>query len=430
VLICKGSGGCIARLRDPSSASGDNQWLVDGQAAAPAAAASSRQPLRRHRRMPTRRDLLRLAAVGGAGAALPACGESRYERVIAETWRHAAATPAEPVALLRELVRYATLAANSHNTQPWRFAIGADTIVIQPDLSRRTPAVDPDDHHLWVSLGCAAENLALAAAAFGRRAEVEFEPRMQLIRIFLESMPPVRSPLFGAIARRQCTRAEYDGRPLAATELRALESTAGGPAVQVLLLTGRQRIDDAIDFVTQGNSAQMRDAAFVSELKQWIRFDEGAALSTGDGLFARSSGNPAVPGWLGRLLFRYFFTEQAENDRYARQMRSSAGVIVFVGRSARPAQWLEVGRAYQRFALLAASLGIRNAFVNQPVEVPALREQFAGWLGIGGQRPDLVVRFGRGPLLPPSLRRPIDAVIGGPRALQAGDGAAARRAPA
>jgi hypothetical protein len=28
--------------------------------------------------------------------------------------------------------------------------------VILPDLSRRCPAVDPDDHHLFVSLGCAA----------------------------------------------------------------------------------------------------------------------------------------------------------------------------------------------------------------------------------------------------------------------------------
>jgi hypothetical protein len=26
-------------------------------------------------------------------------------------------------------------------------------------------------------------------------------------------------------------------------------------------------------------------------------------------------------------------------------------------------------------------------------------------------RPDLVVRFGRGPKMPPSLRRPIDAVL-------------------
>jgi hypothetical protein len=70
-----------------------------------------------------------------------------------------------------------------------------------------------------------------------------------------------------------------------------------------------------------------------------------------------------------------------------------------------------VGRCYERFALQASALGIRNAFMNQPVEVAALRPPFAAAQGLAGQRPDLVVRFGRGPALPRSLRRPVDAVL-------------------
>ena len=74
-----------------------------------------------------------------------------------------------------DFVRYATLAPSGHNTQPWRFSIGENRIDIRPDLSRRTPVVDPDDHHLFVSLGCAAENLILAAGARGRPGELYFE---------------------------------------------------------------------------------------------------------------------------------------------------------------------------------------------------------------------------------------------------------------
>ena len=55
-----------------------------------------------------------------------------------------------------DLVRVAALAANGHNTQPWRFSLAANEIRIEPDFARRTPIVDPDDHHLYVSLGCAA----------------------------------------------------------------------------------------------------------------------------------------------------------------------------------------------------------------------------------------------------------------------------------
>jgi hypothetical protein len=53
---------------------------------------------------------------------------------------------------VRELIRHATLAASSHNTQPWKFCIRRGSIVIQPDFSRRCPVVDPDDSHLFKSL--------------------------------------------------------------------------------------------------------------------------------------------------------------------------------------------------------------------------------------------------------------------------------------
>jgi hypothetical protein len=61
--------------------------------------------------------------------------------------------------------------------------------------------------------------------------------------------------------------------------------------------------------------------------------------------------------------------------------------------------------------LQATALGIRNAFLNQPVEVASIRPQFAAFLGVGQQRPDLIVRFGRGPAMTPSPRRPLEAVI-------------------
>ena len=73
--------------------------------------------------------------------------------------------------------------------------------------------------------------------------------------------------------------------------------------------------------------------------------------------------------------------------------------------------WMEAGRCYERFALQAAALGIRSAFLNQPVEVAAIRPRFTSLLGVAGKRPDLVVRFGRGPAMPASLRHDVDSVL-------------------
>ena len=63
--------------------------------------------------------------------------------------------------LVRELVRFATLALSSHNTQCWQFAFKEGAITILPDFSRRCPAVDAGDHQVFVSLGCAAESLVI-----------------------------------------------------------------------------------------------------------------------------------------------------------------------------------------------------------------------------------------------------------------------------
>ena len=168
----------------------------------------------------------------------------------------------------RELVRYATLAPSSHNTQCWKFRLGDERISILPDTSRRCPAVDPDDHHLYVSLGCAAENLVQAANASGLHSAIVFD---------------------------------------------------------------------------------------------------------------------------------------AQTD--------SPGIAVFVSETSDKAHWIEAGRCYARFALQATTLGIRNAMLNQPVEVAGLRPQFASYLGLTGGRPDPVVRFGRGPETPRSLRRTVDAFL-------------------
>ena len=198
---------------------------------------------------------------------------------------------------------------------------------------------------------------------------------------------------------------------ISTNELAMLERASNGNGVRVILLTERAAMEKVLEYVVQGNTAQMNDRAFVEELKAWIRFSADDAVRTGDGLYSASSGNPSVPSWLGSLLFGLFFTPKSENDKYAKHMRSSAGIAIFVSDHEGPAQWIEVGRCYERFALQCAALGIRNAMLNQPVEVTALRAQFATYLGVGGRRPDLLVRFGRGPKMPPSLRRPVEAVL-------------------
>lgn len=356
--------------------------------------------------------LLVASALASSGCSSEPASDG-YEAVAERTWQLGAVTDLSGAVLGRELVRCATLAPSSHNTQCWKFALDANgrSIGVLPDLARRCPAADPDDHHVFVSLGCATENLIQAALAHGLQGEAKFDAAGNAVRVVLEPTRAQITPLFTAIPLRQCTRGDYDGKALSSDELALLQRAGSSDTVRLLLLTDRPAMEQTLEYVMQGNSAQLADAAFVKELKDWIRFNGSDAVRMRDGLYSASSGNPNIPSWIGDLAFRWLLTAKGENDKYARQVRSSAGIAVFVGQTADKANWVEVGRCYERFALQATTLGIRNAFLNQPVEVAALRPSFAAALGLSGQRPDLVVRFGRGPALPRSLRRPVEAVL-------------------
>lgn len=312
----------------------------------------------------------------------------------------------------KELIRYATLAASSHNTQPWRFRVGHDSITVLPDFSRRCPAVDPDDSHLFKSLGCAAENIVHAAAAQGFSTEVRFDPEADgvIVQLFLAAAPHV-TDLFSAIPKRQCARTVYDGASLGEPEIERLRTAGEGGNVRTIILLSDAQKNAVADFVRRGDFAQLTDPRFRDELVSWLRFTPGEALSTGDGLSGRASGQPALPRWLAKWMIGLVLTPKGQAETDAINIRSSAGVAVFVSRHDDKTAWVEVGRVYERFALQAAALDVRTAFINQPIEVRSLRAAFESWLNLDGEHALLMVRFGHGPAAPFSLRRPIADVI-------------------
>jgi hypothetical protein len=260
-----------------------------------------------------RRDFLKLFA---AGSAVTAGGYALYEFA---PWLDYE-THAEQIWTLKEndamqsLIHFATLAANGHNTQPWKFAIRANAIEIHPDYSRELPVVDPQHRELWISLGCALENLLIAARATGYAAEVAYPDSTDMIRVNLTSDSPQPTPLFDAIPGRQNTRSEYDGRPIPASDLDRILSLPIEPGVSLRFVTAPNELETLVEYVNQGNLSQYADSAFVDELIEWLRFNKRDALAAMDGLYSACSGNPEVP-WLARTDVRGWHQTAAASRR-------------------------------------------------------------------------------------------------------------------
>ena len=309
-----------------------------------------------------------------------------------------------------ELVRYATLAPNGHNTQPWKFAIKENTIEIHPDLTRHLPAVDPNERELWISLGCALENLIVSARATGYEVEVTYPDAEDFIHIGLTTNVPQGGALFDAIPIRQNTRSEYDGQPVKAIDLDEVQALPLEPGIALHFATTPANIENVLEYVNQGNLIQYADQAFIDELIHWVRFNKKEALASLDGLYTLCSGNPEVPGWLGRMVVAGT-KPQGQADADAKKLRSSPGAVIVASETEDRTAWVRTGQVYERMALKMTSLNIKSAFLNQPIEVAEVRGQFQTAMRLGTALPQLLVRFGYADAMPQSVRRAVEDVL-------------------
>ena len=115
--------------------------------------------------------------------------------------------------------------------------------------------------------------------------------------------------------------------------IKLLEGAAKQEGVGVILITDKAKREQVLDAIFAANSAQLADAAFVAELKSWIRFNPAAALAKGDGLFSACTGNPNLPTWAANFMFQLVLTTSSENQKCAEQLRSSSGIAIFVSES-------------------------------------------------------------------------------------------------
>jgi hypothetical protein len=365
----------------------------------------------------SRRDFLSLIAKLSVGTALVpslvACSvASGYEEQEKLTWERPFQKENSMESKFREILRYAILAPSGHNTQPWMFSIEDEMIRITPDYSRRLAVVDPDDRELFISLGCALENLVISARQTGYEVEPEYfpstEPDSIVVRMRMTTAMP-DNVLFDAIPQRQSTRNEYNKQSVPSDELKKLEESAKPNGLSARTFVDTKEIEQLIEFVKAGDKHQLSDKAFVDELIEWIRFNDDELFKNRDGLSTRCTGNPSVPRWLGSLFLRS--SPDAQTDTDVKNIRSSAGMVLFVSDRNDKSAWIETGRVYERFALTATLLNIKTAFMNQPIEVPEFRSQLQSSLNLGNAYPQLLFRFGYSQTMPRSLRRPLEQVL-------------------
>ena len=315
----------------------------------------------------------------------------------------------------RFAVRYAILAPSSHNTQPWKFVILGEELLLMADRSRSLPVVDPFDRELVISCGAALFNLRVVFAHFGVPVEIATFPQAAepdlLARLSFPGGGRVTaelSELFVSITARTTNRRVFVEEEPADDFLANLRAAAAAEGIDLRLLHSGAERTRVAGLVAEADHRQFGDARFRRELANWIHPSRSV-----DGMPAYASGLSeltAVATPIVAMAIRTFDLGGGVAAAHERLVQGSPLLAVFSTHVDDNEAWLLTGQALERVLLLAAKSGYQASYLNQPIEVPDLRERLAAETRTG-RFPQLLVRLGRGPMVPHAPRRPLEDVL-------------------
>ncbi|MDR1115311.1 MAG: nitroreductase [Tannerella sp.] len=310
------------------------------------------------------------------------------------------------------MIEQAVKAPSGHNTQPWLFKISEDNIQIHPNYDKSLPVVDPDNRELFISLGCAAENLCIAASQKGYNTDLNISEE-GIVTIHLKKDHTVEpNTLFDQIAIRQTNRSVYNGQIISSDTIRLLERVFEASVANAYFYkNGTPEFNSIADYVIAGNVLQMQNKAFTDELKSWMRFNKKHQDTTNDGLSYAVFGAPNLPRFIVKPIMSSYLNDKTQNKGDRKKIASSSHFALLTVTGNTPEEWIRLGMVMERFLLKTTELGITHAYMNQPNEVNELSGEMTETLNIFGEYPAILLRIGYGEKMPYSKRKDIEEVI-------------------
>ena len=276
------------------------------------------------------------------------------------------------------LVRAAILAANPHNSQPWQFRVTDKTIDVFFDAARNIGAIDPFFREMSMGIGCALENLLIAAASEGYATKVKLlpDPGNPLHAAQVSLLPGTRlsSPLYDAIPKRHTNRGPYDMERNVPAEL--LDGLAGlgadFPGTKVIWFStpeAKRRIGDLIVAATEAIVADRQQSA---DSAKWFRTSWQQLQTLRDGTTLDAQSLPPLVNAAAKILppFSRETADQAwlQATRERHVATAAAFGLIAVPDMRDNAMRIRGGRLWQRMHLWATTRGLAMQPLNQMSE--------------------------------------------------------------
>ncbi len=302
------------------------------------------------------------------------------------------------------LIEKAIKAPSGHNTQPWKFQeVGENSITVIPDFERQLPFVDPYNRELFISVGCAVENMRIAAESKGYSVHVTIDDINTTLR--LEKNGSMGEFFLNdVIPHRQTNRGLYADKMLPQQTIKALEECGAH-----LYAKGTPLFDEITQGVLRGDELQMNNPCFRDELRKWMRFNEKDSQKSRDGLSYAVFGAPNMPRFISSTVMTALLRPSIQKKSDHKRIMSSSHFAVLSGADSID-NWINLGRRLERMLLTATKYSVAYAFLNQPCEEKHIAEDLKAKLSLT-ERPQIILRLGYATEATYSLRRPLETFI-------------------
>lgn len=292
---------------------------------------------------------------------------------------------------LKFLIRYGILAPSGHNSQPWKFKLSDDSIEVWPDFDQKRSAVDPENRELYISLGCAAKNIEIAANYFGMIYDKSYriEEEKGLGAIMFKFQDGIKNSsdqeLFEAILKRQTNRGEYGTKQLD-KEIRMLSCEE----VNTRMIRNKDQKKELSELIYTSNKVWFKTKELVEELDYWLQDD---IQSGSDGV---STGVLNIYKLAANV--KYFLAKDSEAaikkaEREKRLAIEAPGLVIIETKMDGIKHWIKAGEIYEELALNLVKNRLVHAFFNTVIELNTQKIKLAKILETRG-RPQMFIRIG------------------------------------